>query len=136
MSQPAHLAAWQAQRRDRKRAAIREAIRWLNARGAAINFAAVAEAAAVDRSWLYSHEDLAIEIRELRDQGSGPLSARPRQERSSEASLRTRLAAAHQTISEVRGENRALRAEIQRLREEVGRVRGEHWESSSTDHRT
>lgn len=130
MSQPVQLAAWQAERRERKRAAVRLAIRRLDSRGAAINFAVVADEADVDRSWLYSQQDLAIDIRRLRDQThGGPLAPRPQRERASDASLRARLAAAHQTISQTRQENSGLRAEIRDLREQLCRLRGERWES-------
>ena len=130
MGQPAHLAAWQAERRDQKRDAIRQAIRTLDTRGAAINFAVVAEEARVDRSWLYSQTDLAVEIRRLRDQTSGPLVPRPQAERASDESLRARLAAAHQALSQARDENRDLRADIRELREELARLHGERWEPS------
>jgi hypothetical protein len=128
MGQPAQLAAWQAERRERKREQVRQAIRRLDARGVAITFAGVADDARVDRSWLYSQVDLADEIRRLREQTQGPLRPRPQQERASDASLRVRLAAAQQTIGDVRRENEQLRAEIQALREEISRLRGELWE--------
>jgi len=128
VSQPAHLAAWQTERREQKRAAVREAIRRLDARGVAINFAVVAEQAGVDRSWLYSQRDLAVEIGRLREQTNGPLLPRPQQERASEASLRARLAAAQQALNGARDENRELRSQIQDLRGELSRVRGERWE--------
>jgi hypothetical protein len=109
ISQPAHLAAWQAEPREQKRDAVREAIRRLDTRGAAINFAVVADEARVDRSWLYSQLQLAVELRRLRDQTSGPLGPRPQAERASHNSLRARLAAAHQAPSQARDENRELR---------------------------
>lgn len=129
MSQPAHLAVWQANRREQKHAAIRQAMRRLDTRGAAINFAIVAAEAGVDRSWLYSQADLAQEIRLLREQTIGPLIPRPQQERASDTSLRARLAAAHQTISDARNENRELRSQLRELREELARLRGERWET-------
>jgi chromosome segregation ATPase len=129
MGQPAHLAAWQTERRNQKRDAIRQAIRRLDTRGATINFAIVADEADVDRSWLYSQTDLADEIRRLRDQTSGPLGARPQTERASDGSLRARLAAAHQALSQARDENSHLRSQIRALQEELGRLHGERWET-------
>jgi len=129
MAQPAHLAAWQADRREHKRDQVRRAVRRLDARGAAINFAVVADEARVDRSFIYSQQDLAREIRRLRDQTDTALSPRPQCERASDASLRVRLAAAQQTITDVRTENSELRAEIRGLREELARLRGVGWES-------
>ena len=130
MAQPAHLATWQANRREHKREQIRQAIRRLDARGAAINFATVAAEAGVDRSWLYSQHDLASEIRRLRDETDTALAPRPRRERSSDASLRVRLAVAQQTITDVRKENAELRGEIHGMRDEIARLRGAAWESS------
>jgi chromosome segregation ATPase len=129
MTQPAHLAAWQADRREHKREQVRQAVRRLDARGAAINFAIVAHEAGVDRSFIYSQHDLASEIRRLRDETDTALTPRPQRERASHASLRVRLAAAQQTIADVRKENTELRAEIRSLREEIARLRGAAWES-------
>ena len=129
MSQPEHLAAWQADRREHKRHAIRQAIRRLDSRGAAINFAVVAEEAGVDRSWLYSQTDLAHEIRRLRDQTTGPLALRPQAERACDESLRARLAAAHQALRQARDENRELRHQLRDLREKLACLHGERWET-------
>lgn len=129
MTQPAHLTAWQTERREHKRDAVRQAIARLDRRGVAINFAVVAEAAGVDRSWLYSQSDVANEIRRLREQTSGPLAPRPQAERASDSSLRARLAAAHEALSQARNETSELRSQIRDLREELSRLRGERWES-------
>ena len=131
MSQPAHLAAWQSERREQKRDAVKRAIRALDARGVALNFAVVADEAGVDRSWLYSQGDLALEIRRLRDQTSGPLVPRPERERGSEASLRGRLAAAQTTLAGARQENNELRHQIRALSDELARIRGQQWEDLS-----
>lgn len=119
---------WQADRREHKRHAIRQAIRRLDTRGATINFAVVAEEAGVDRSWLYSQTDLADEIRRLRDQTSDPLELRPQTERASDESLRKRLAAAHHALGRARDQNRELCSQLCELREELARLRGERWE--------
>lgn len=129
MGQPAHLAAWQAARREQKRDAVRQAIVRLDRRGVTINFGVVAEEAGVDRSWVYSQTDLAVEIRRLRDQTSGPLVPRPRTERASDASLRARLAAAHQALGEARAENSELRSQIRELRADLDRLHGQRWET-------
>jgi hypothetical protein len=129
MGQPARLAAWQVDRREHKREQVRQAVRRLDARGAAINFAVVAAEAGVDHSFLYSPQDLASEIRRLRDETDTALALRPQRERASDASLRVRLAAAQQTITDVRNENADRRAEIRSLRDEIARLRGAAWES-------
>jgi len=128
MSQPAQLAAWQTQRRERKRDAVRQALRRLDARGVSINFSVVADEARVDRSWLYSQPDLALEIRRLRDQTNGPLLPRPQHERASDASLRARLAAAHQALNDARADIKELRSQLQAVRDELSRLHGKRWE--------
>jgi uncharacterized protein DUF6262 len=80
-AQPPALTEWQAHQRRSKRALVVDAIKRLDKRGARITFAAVAEEAGVDRSWLYSHEDLAAEIKRLRDETRGPLEPWPQRER-------------------------------------------------------
>jgi len=131
MSQPAHLAAWQAERRAHKRDAVKQAIRRLDARGIAINFAVVAGEAGVDRSWLYSQKDLALAIRRHREGNTAQMQARPEQERASDASLRTRLSAAYRAIAVAREQNSRLRRQIRALHEEIASLRGERWEDAA-----
>jgi len=128
-AQPPALTEWQANQRRSKRAQVVDAIGRLDKRGARITFAAVAEEAGVDRSWLYSHEDLAAEIKRLRDETRGPLEPRPQRERASDASLRVRLAAAQQASDDLRAEIRHLREENRALRDEISRLRGDRWEN-------
>lgn len=84
-----------------------------------MNFARVAAAAGVSREFLYSHAKLRAEIERLRDQQRA-LSRLPVADRSSDASIRSRLRAALD-------DNQRLRDNIVRLREELalahGRVR-------------
>jgi hypothetical protein len=127
-AQPAQLADYAAKRTKAKRRVVHEAVRRLDERGGEITFAAVAREAGVDRSWLYSQTDLAQQITELREQTSAPLKPRPRHERASADSLRTRLAAAHDTIDHLRAELAEERAENQALRDHVARLRGADWE--------
>jgi hypothetical protein len=128
-AQPPALTEWQANQRRSKRAQVVDAIGRLDKRGARITFAAVAEEAGVDRSSLYSHEDLAAEIKRLRDETRGPLEPRPQRERASDASLRVRLAAAQQVSDDLRAEIRHLREENRALRDEISRLRGDRWEN-------
>ena len=128
-AQPPALTEWQANQRRSKRAQVVDAIGRLDKRGARITFAAVAEEAGVDRSWLYSHEDLAAEIKRLRDETRGPLEPRPQRERASDASLRVRLAAAQQVSDDLRAEIKQLHEENRALRDEISRLRGERWEN-------
>jgi uncharacterized alpha-E superfamily protein len=128
-AQPPALTEWQAHQRRSKRVRVVDAIKRLDRRGARITFAAVAEEAGVDRSWLYSHEDLAAEIKRLRDETRGPLEPRPQRERASDASLRVRLAAAQQVSDDLRAEIKQLREENRALRDKISRLRGDRWES-------
>lgn len=127
-AQPAQLADYAAKRTRAKRKAVAAAIRRLDERGGEITFAAIAREAGVDRSWLYSQTDLAQQIAGLRDQTSAPLKARPRHERASAESLRTRLAAAHETIESLRAEVAQQRTEHRALRDQIARLRGADWE--------
>ncbi len=127
--QPLALSEWQASQRRSKRAHVIDAIKRLDKRGARITFAAVAEEAGVDRSWLYLHDDLAAEIKRLRDETGGPVEARPQRERASDASLRVRLAAAQQLTDDLRAELKQVRDENRALRDDISRLRGARWEN-------
>ena len=128
--QPQALIEWQANQRRSKRAQAIDAITRLDQRGARITFAAVAEEAGVDRSWLYTHDDLVAEIKRLRDETAGPLTPRPQRERASDASLRVRLAAAQQAGDHLRAEISQLRKENRALRGEISRLRGDRWKNA------
>jgi chromosome segregation ATPase len=127
-AQPVHLADHAARRTTAKRRAAAAAIRRIDQRAGQITFAAVAREAGVDRSWLYSQTDLAHQIAELRQQTSAPLKPRPRHERASTDSLRTRLAAAGETIDHLRAELAQQRAQNEALRDQIARLRGADWE--------
>jgi chromosome segregation ATPase len=100
---------------DRARRALRE----LAKQGVEVNFARVAAAAGVTRQFLYAHAMLRAEIERLRDQQRA-LARLPVADRSSDASIRSRLRAALD-------DNQRLREQIAGLREELalahGRVR-------------
>lgn len=127
-AQPVQLADYAARRTSAKRRAAAAAIRRIDQRAGQITFAAVAREAGVDRSWLYSQTDLAHQIAELRQQTSAPLKPRPRHERASADSLRTRLAAAGETIDRLRAGLVQQRAENEKLRDQIARLRGADWE--------
>jgi len=100
---------------DRARRALRE----LAKQGVEVNFARVAAAAGVTRQFLYAHAMLRAEIERLRDPQRA-LARLPVADRSSDASIRSRLRAALD-------DNQRLREQIAGLREELalahGRVR-------------
>jgi hypothetical protein len=99
---------------------VRSTLRQLDADGATVSFARVAEHARVSRAFLYAHTELRGEIETLRSlQGTAPARL-PVRQRASDSSLRARLRAALD-------ENQRQRDQIAALREELalahGRVR-------------
>lgn len=105
-----------ADTRDRARQALRQ----LDRDGTAITFTAVAAAAGVSRSLLYSDPELRAEIDQLRDRiPTGPTRP-PAAERASVPSLQQRLATALDDNRTLRHENQLLR---QRLSEVLGHQR-------------
>lgn len=120
----AALAAATRERSEVARTRAREAIRHLDRQGAAITFTTVATTAGVSRSLLYRDPALRTEIERLRV----PPAGRPRPpaaERTSDASLKERLAAAMQN-------NRDLRADNAKLRERLAALLGEQRRPPST----
>ena len=76
-----------------------------------MNYAAVAHAAGVSRTWLYRQDQIRDLISQLRDQP--PAAARTAQ-RASTDSLRQRLDTARAEITRLRAENRSLRDQLAR----------------------
>jgi transposase-like protein len=118
-SQPPQLATWQATRRETLRQQAIAAIRRMDRDGESITYAGVARSAGVDRSWLYTQSDLASEIQRLRHETRGPLRPRPRHERASDASLKTRLHASLKLVSELTAQLEAARIENEQLRSRI-----------------
>ncbi len=109
---PAIIAAAR-RRHELTRAKAVRAIRELDRAGAAISFAAVAQAAGVSRSWLYAEHDLRQEITRLREATRPvPAPAIPASQRASDASLRRRLVLAEQRIRQLRDDNDKLRRQL------------------------
>ena len=115
-----------ADKSDRARQRVREAIQTLEQRGLPINFNTVAKQARVSKTFLYDprHADLAAEIRRLRDplrQQSARLSAsRGKSDTAKEAQiarLQERVRELEQEVRELRRENELLYG---KLAERVG----------------
>jgi hypothetical protein len=110
-----HILAAARQRHELTRAKAIQALRTLDAEGSPVTFEAVAQAAAVSRSWLYAQPDVRAEIERLRDAcrraTATPIPAR---QRSSDPSLLRRLEAATQRIRQLAEENRRLRDQLAR----------------------
>jgi hypothetical protein len=78
-----------------------------------ITFEAVARAARVSRSWLYTQADIKNDIQRLRDLGAHtPQTPIPARQRSSDASLRRRLEIANSRIRELTEDNQRLRRQL------------------------
>jgi hypothetical protein len=113
------IAAAARRRHEQARARATQALRELDHAGTPATFAAVAAAAGVSRSWLYTQPDLRAEVERLRDAtGRAPSPPIPARQRTSEASLHTRLEAAL-------ARNRALAEDNQRLRRQLAQALGD-----------
>jgi hypothetical protein len=81
----------------------------------AITFAAVARAAGISRSWLYTQPDIAGQIRRLRGQtANATRSSVPAIQQATHASLRARLTAALERNSQLADDNARLRRQLAR----------------------
>ncbi|MDW6066421.1 DUF6262 family protein [Streptomyces sp. FXJ1.4098] len=114
-----HIVAAARNRHEHTRAKAIQALREIDAAGTAVTFDAVARAADVTRSWLYTQPDLRAEIERLRAArrraSADPVPAR---QRASDASHLRRLEAANER-------NRRLTEENRQLREQLARALGE-----------
>jgi Family of unknown function (DUF6262) len=117
----AALAAAARQRHELTRAKAIRAIQQAKHDGTPVTFESIARSAGISRSWLYEHPGIRREIEQLRDATRlrAPAPPLPANQRASDASLRTRLAAALQR-------NRQLAEENARLRRQLARALGDH----------
>ena len=125
----AFLAQANARRHQAALAAARHAIEQLRREGKPVNYTAVAHAAGVSRTWLYSQDQISELISDLR-QHEPPAAARTTQ-RASTSSLRQRLDTACAEITRLRAENRALRDQLAR---HLGLQRAEHTQKAPGEH--
>jgi hypothetical protein len=108
-----HIIAAAQQRHELTRAKAIQALRTLDAAGSPVTFEAVAQTAAVSRSWLYAQPDIRAEIERLRAaHRRAPATPIPARQRSSDVSLLCRLEAATQRIRQLAEENRTLREQL------------------------
>jgi hypothetical protein len=110
---PAPLAAAAARRHELTRARAIRALRELDRAGTAVTFAAVAAAAGISRSWLYTQPDIRDQIQQLRTSRT-PGTPVPASQRPTGASQRARLTAALQRNQELADENTRLRRQLAR----------------------
>jgi Family of unknown function (DUF6262) len=113
---PDPLSEAAARRHELTRAKAVQALRELDRAGTAVTFAAIAQAAGVSRSWLYTQPDISGQIRRLREKTSGGRAAGavPAGQRATDASLRSRLAAAFDRNKQLAEENARLRRQLAR----------------------
>lgn len=110
-----HIFAAARHRHEYTRAKAVQALREIDAAGTAVTFDAVARAAGVSRSWLYSQQDLRAEIEQLRaTRRRSPDQSLPARQRASDESLFRRLEAATERAHQLAQENRELRRQLAR----------------------
>jgi Family of unknown function (DUF6262) len=109
-----------ARRHELTRAKAIQALRELDRAGGPVSFASVAAAAGVSRSWLYTQPDIRDQIQRLRSTMTKTPAPTviPAGQRATDASLRSRLAAALER-------NRVLADENARLRRQLARALGD-----------
>jgi hypothetical protein len=103
-----------ARRHELTRARAVQALRELDRAGNPVTFVSVAQSAGVSRSWLYTQPDISGQIRRLRKStdGTGSAGAIPAGQRTTDASLRTRLTAALDRNKQLAAENARLRRQL------------------------
>ncbi|MGH3235175.1 MAG: DUF6262 family protein [Streptosporangiaceae bacterium] len=115
---PDPLSEAAARRHELTRSKAVQALRELDRAGTPVTFAGVAQAAGVSRSWLYTQPDISSQIRRLRQNtdgtGSAGAVAVPASQRTTDASLRTRLTAALDRNKQLADENARLRRQLAR----------------------
>jgi len=110
---PDPLSEAAARRHELTRSKAIQALRELDRAGTLVTFAAVAQAAGVSRSWLYTQPDISGQIRRLREKTAGA-DAIPAAQRATDASLHARLTAALDRNKQLAGENARLRRQLAR----------------------
>ena len=111
---PDPLSEAAARRHELTRSKAVQALRELDRAGVPVTFAGVAQAAGVSRSWLYTQPDISGQIRRLRQEtnAAGSAGGIPAAQRATDASLRARLAAAHDRNKQLADENARLRRQL------------------------
>jgi hypothetical protein len=113
---PDPLAEAAARRHQLTRSRAVQALRELDRAGVPVTFAGVAQASGVSRSWLYTQPDISSQIRRLRQEttAAGSAGGIPAAQRATDASLRTRLAAALDRNKQLADDNARLRRQLAR----------------------
>ena len=106
------LAQANARRHQAALTAANHAIDQLRREGKPVSYAAVAHAAGVSRTWLYSQDEIRELICDLREHE--PPAAALTAQRATTSSLRQRLDTARAEITRLQNENRSLRDQLAR----------------------
>ena len=109
-----HLQLAALARHDLAVKRARQAISDLDRAGTPITFTAIADAAHVSRSWLYTETELRDAITRLRHTATSIRPPIPTAQRATTDSLRARLDAAREEIRHLRTENANMRAQLAR----------------------
>ncbi|MFJ9472494.1 DUF6262 family protein [Streptomyces caniferus] len=118
----AALAEATRRRSERARRDAEKAISAAQRTGSRTNFAGIAKAASVSRSWLYTQPALVAAIRQL--QGRQPATERTGSQPASVASVQRRLETALARIKQLRAENSDLAGRLETAYGEIRRLRG------------
>ena len=113
---PDPLSEAAARRHELTRSKAVQALRELDRAGVPVTFAGVAKTAGISRSWLYTQPDISSQIRRLRQEttAAGSAVGVPADQRATDASLRTRLAAALDRNKQLADDNARLRRQLAR----------------------
>ena len=109
-----HLQRAALERHDLAVKRARTAITDLDRAGTPITFTAIASAAGVSRSWLYTETDIRDAINRLRPTTASTRPPMPAAQRATTDSLRARLDAARDEIRHLRAENANMHAQLAR----------------------
>ena len=114
---PDPLSQAAARRHELTRAKAIQALRELDRAGTPVTFAAIASAARISRSWLYTQPDISDQIRKLRGttDRAGSAGTIPAGQRATDASLRARLTAALARNQRLTDQNTQLRRQLARV---------------------
>ncbi|MDH3680952.1 MAG: DUF6262 family protein [Acidimicrobiia bacterium] len=107
-----HLRQAAAARHTKATDRVTTALVDLDRSGQPMTFTAVADAANVSRSWLYTQPALRDTITSLRSDPARPAPAVPATQRATTESLRQRLDTTRQDVTRLRAENQALRHQL------------------------
>src|SRR5258708_5630563 len=112
---PDPLSEAAARRHQLTRSRALQALRELDPAAVPVTFAGGAQAAGISRSWLYTQPDISSQIRRLRQEtakAAGSAGGIPAAQRSTDASLSARLAAALDRNKQLADENARLRRQL------------------------